>query len=235
MPIPALVMGAASLAGGYLANRGRRKESGKNRAFQERMRNTQWQSAVRDMEQAGINPALAYSQGPNAAPGGNMAQQQDAISPAVSSTMQMKRMSADLQQIRASTEKLKHEGRAADAAADLSTATNFAWGLTKSPSGALRINNEKGSGGYSWLTRRIRGEVAQTEARARQTGLMGNIAQPLSDLSGRMGEVLPILSLLSMASPGGILRGGARKGGAFLAATRARVAREARRVPGRRR
>jgi hypothetical protein len=118
----AIAGGAASLIGGLLGNRARRKEAEKNRQFQADMSGSAWQRAVKDMEAAGLNPALAYGQGPASTPGGSMAAQEDVISPAVSSAMAVKRMQADLKAIREDT-------RAKTAIADREMGTNAALGI----------------------------------------------------------------------------------------------------------
>lgn len=87
---------AGSIISGGQAQRAARKESARNRAFQERMRDTAWQAAVADMKAAGINPAVAYSKGPASAPGGSMASQNDILGQGASSAMQAMRMKKEL-------------------------------------------------------------------------------------------------------------------------------------------
>ncbi len=109
---PALLAGGAAIAGGLFRNKGEKAEARRNRQFQreeagtqmkfqEHMRNTQWQAGIADMEAAGINPALAYSQGGASAPmgaagAGSKGDIDDVVSSSVSSAMQAKRLKSEL-------------------------------------------------------------------------------------------------------------------------------------------
>lgn len=121
----AAIGAVSSLIGGERANRARAGEAEKERQFssgqadrqmrfQERMRNTEWQAGVADLEAAGLNPALAYQQGGASSPGGaagraGVARQEDVISPALSSAMQIMRMQAELGQVVSATKKIDAE------------------------------------------------------------------------------------------------------------------------------
>ncbi len=63
----------ADVKGAKNANESNERIARENRAFQERMRDTAYQAAVRDMQLAGLNPALAYEQGGASAPSGSTA------------------------------------------------------------------------------------------------------------------------------------------------------------------
>lgn len=110
MPGPgavAAIAGGASLLGGALANKRNLKIAREQMAFQERMSDTSYQRAVKDMRIAGINPALAYQQGGASTPGGASATMQDIASPAVSSAQHARRLNADLKLVTAQLKKVE--------------------------------------------------------------------------------------------------------------------------------
>lgn len=67
-----IVGSALGIKGQADANAANAKQAQLNRDFQERMRNTEMQARVKDLEAAGLNPALAYQQGGASAPSGNL-------------------------------------------------------------------------------------------------------------------------------------------------------------------
>lgn len=128
----AVIAAGASLAGSALSAKG---QSDANKAnvglsreqmdFQERMRDTQYQAAVKDMKAAGINPMVAYSQGGNAAPSGAAIAQQnpygafaDAAGKGVQSAVAAEKLQAELDLVDSQTKKNLEDATLAKAASD---------------------------------------------------------------------------------------------------------------------
>lgn len=80
-----LISGAASLVGGLMGNQQRSAQAQSANAFSAQQFATRYQTTVKDMQAAGLNPMLAYSQGGGSPPSGVQAQQEDVLSSAVNS------------------------------------------------------------------------------------------------------------------------------------------------------
>ncbi|AXH73282.1 MAG: DNA pilot protein [Microviridae sp.] len=100
------ISGLTSLAGGFLGNRSAAQEAKKNREFQLMMSSTAHQREVEDLRAAGLNPILSATGGPGAStPSGSTASQSDPITPAVSSAMQMFKISMEQNLIQAQAQR----------------------------------------------------------------------------------------------------------------------------------
>lgn len=195
MAIPALIAGGASLLGGWLANRGARQESARNRAFQEEMRSTSWQAGVEDMRAAGLNPALAYSQGGAASPGGSMASQSDALTPGIHSALAVNRQEKELKLVEAQMAKVLQEGRTAKAQADVEELRSTYLTKGRFP--------EDGSDGAPLLRRQVDAEVRRSIAEASRSGSMAEISGIGGQVAQGMGDLMPAFRrITSLAGEG---------------------------------
>lgn len=98
-----IIGGLFNREGQHLANEANAAAASRHMAFQSDQSSTQWQRGVHDMRQAGLNPALAYGQGPASAAHGASYQSEnvnaglaDGINKGVANAFEAKRLSQDL-------------------------------------------------------------------------------------------------------------------------------------------
>lgn len=115
----AAIGAAANLFGQRKANRINVEEAQKTRDFQAEERRTSWQVAVEDMRRAGINPAVAYSRGGAAVPGGATARVDSETEAGVATALQSLALRKNLKLMDQQIWKEGEQARKAAAEADM--------------------------------------------------------------------------------------------------------------------
>lgn len=97
----AMIPGVGEYLGQQEANAANARQAQAQMDFQREMSNTSYQRATEDMKKAGLNPALAYSQGGASTPTGSMATMQNAkasLGSTISGTLSLLSLKKDLEQ-----------------------------------------------------------------------------------------------------------------------------------------
>lgn len=186
----AIAYGVANLVGGWNTNRINQREAQKNRQFQERMRNTEWQAAVADMQAAGINPAVAYSRGGASSPGGSLAAPaEDFLSKGASSALQMVQARKSMSLMDSQIQKTTAEAETAEAIAVREKARNLGYGLKSDSEGRLEV--DMSAPGMVTLTQ---SEIARAIAEAANANNVSRISGTAAGAAGAVGQFIPALT-----------------------------------------
>jgi hypothetical protein len=103
IPWGAAIAGGLSFLGQSSANEANQTIAERNNAFSAQMSGTAYQRAVQDMEAAGLNPMLAYSNGGASTPSPSQVQMQNALGAGVNSAQAGWTQNAQLDNIKAQT------------------------------------------------------------------------------------------------------------------------------------
>lgn len=203
-------------------------EARANREWQERMSNTAYQRAVRDMRLAGLNPMLAFGQGGASTPSGNVADVSDiakGLTSAGQMAMQARLNKANIDNIDAQTDRTRQETSMLSIEAQRNQTAlqrerlgfnidSTIWQKT----GEAKINqilHEQGAAvnAYNQGLLDIKGSEADLEGRKLQADYLRSMSAAIESMvgKGKLADMLKIIIPNLVGKVGGLAYEGARE------------------------
>lgn len=161
------------------ANKTNKRLAREQMAFQERMRDTEWQAGVKDMLAAGINPMLAVSQGGAASPQGASTNVEPIFKNTGHSAMAVKLQQAQLDQIKEVTEGVGEDNYGKRLTNDM-LAHNLPWSSANAYERAMQLRHQTET--FAQQAKKAASEAELTAQQLREKNLTNNqleLMQPL--------------------------------------------------------